>query len=231
MRRVAVSLAVVLVLSIAPASAGPQLAPYAGVDQAAASIWFRHEGGQMTLYIAAGGRSADNHPTVPDLVGLPAYGLVGRGPCKITKKGGFCRLRGKIYPLVTEYEMDPLMESAHMTLDTGRYTHVVDWTGEQTVSQDSDQEGTELYFYMYRPASVKATLYNKKFNGGDAISIMQNSVQAGDAARLLQLHDDGTFSARIELDRNGSIKLDQSRRFGSIGMSTPRSSAISMARP
>jgi len=207
MRRAAVALALVVGLTVAPASAGPQMAPYAGVDQVAASIWLHQAGGRLTLYIAAGGRSADNHTAPPDVVGLPAYGLVGRGPCRVTKKkGGYCHLRGKIHPLVTEYEMDPFMESAHMTLDTGRYTHVVDWTGERTVSQDFDQEGTELYFYMFRPASAKATLYNKKFNDGDG-SFMQNSVYAGDVGRLLQLHDDGTFSARVELDRNGNAKL------------------------
>jgi hypothetical protein len=203
MRRLARLLAIVLVLGVAPASAHP-MAPSAGVDQFALSLWIEEGSASTTLYVAMGGRRADTHSTPGDMR-VPAFGLVGRGPCRATKRGAMCRVRGKVRPLVTEFEMDPTMESAHLTLATERFTHVVDWTGEESASHDVEQDGSVVYAYMNRPASVTAELYGRSFEGGDLISVMQTAVYGAADAPFVEFHDDGTFSARVTLGRNGYL--------------------------
>jgi hypothetical protein len=203
MRRLII-LSLVIGLTASPVSATIPVDPYAGADQVAFSIWLLEEGSRLTLYLAQGGRHLDNE-TPPNIVGLPAYGVVARGRCKLTKKGGVCLARGKVHTLISEFEMDPSMASAHMTLEAGRFTHVVDWTGEETVAQDSDMDGTNAYFSMYRPASVTATLYNREFTGGDLWSLMQNGAYAGEGERIVTFHPDGTFSARVALDADGDL--------------------------
>ena len=205
MRRVALFLLLSMSLSAAPAAAALPDEPYGGADQVALSLWLHREGSKLTLYVAQGGRHFETSRTPPDTYGLPAYGAVGRGPCTVTKKGGMCRVKGQIFTLTTEFEMDPLLESAHMTLEAGKFTHVVDWTGEESVSQDSDLDGPDAYASMYRPALATATLYGLEFGEGSLLALMQTEIYGGEGERLLDIRPDGTFTARVGLDAERRI--------------------------
>ena len=207
MRRVAVFLALYMCLTAGPAGAALPAEVYAGADQVALSVWLQRDGSRLMLYLAQGGRHVDVVETPQVTSGVPAYGAVGRGRCTLTKKGGACKVRGKIYPLTTEFEMDPLMETAHLTLDAGKYTHVVDWIGRETVAQDSDVSDSEGYVSLYRPASATATLFGTEFDGGELLGLMQNDLYAGDGDGLLEVQPDGRFSARLLLDAERQIVL------------------------
>lgn len=204
MRRAAVFLMGLVLVTASPAWGQP-MEPYGGVDQSGFSMWIERRGNSGTMYMAWGGRGVDSF----GFAELPAFGVVGKGPCRFGKHGGSCWATGTVKTLgVADFSMDPLLSSGHMTLKAAGFTHTVDWTGRGDPQADSSQtvdDGQRVGAWMYRRAGVAATLYGKKMKGDRLISAMGNSVYA-DSGMGLRFMPDGTARIRVAIGRDGRIR-------------------------
>ena len=166
MRKVAVLSLLLLVLLVPmslSASAGVGL--YAGAEQVALADWVFLRGNRGVFYFAGALRGAD-----PFRAGT--VGFVGRGPCRVMRGRDFtmvaCHGTGRARPLgLADFQMDPLLSRAHMTLRDKSFTHSVDWEGSGTAPDagggaGAGDLGAEVSAGAVRGARANATLFGKK---------------------------------------------------------------------
>ena len=198
MRRMAAALLVGL--SVVPAApvAGSPMVPYGSADQIALALWIERDGHKGTMYVAFGIRGADR------VVGVGApmgYGAVAKGPCHFNKHGGSCRAGGKAAAFgPTDFMVDPLLASGHMSIEQNGFTHVVDWTGRGETQVDSSQSTDEHYVTvsMSRDAPATADLFGRKMTGHREFHMLMNGAYASSGlSSLIKLDRDGTFRVRV----------------------------------
>jgi hypothetical protein len=197
MRRIAALLVGLMALAPATASGAP-MDPYGSADQIALALWIERDGNEGTMYMALGVRGADQAAYAAAPMG---YGAVAKGPCHFTKRGGSCRASGRAAAFgPTDFTVDPLLSSGHMSIEQNGFTHVVDWTGRGETQVDSSQSTDEHHVTvsMYRDAPAKADLFGRKMTGRREFHLLMNGAYATSGlASLIKLEADGTFRIRI----------------------------------
>lgn len=197
MRRIAALM--VGLMALAPAAAyGARMDPHGSAHQIALALWIERDGHEGTMYMALGIRGPDEAV----YAGAPlGYGAVAKGPCRFTKRGGSCRASGKVANFgPTDFTVDPLLSSGHMSIEQNGFTHVVDWTGRGETQVDSSQSTDEHYVTvsMYRNAPAKADLFGRKMTGRREFHMLLNTAYATSGlANLIELEADGTFRVRV----------------------------------
>ena len=136
LRRAVLGTAIVLFVAAMPAGADPMPGAGAGAFQLADAAWIVPEDKQHgTFYFAMAMRFL---PSAPN--GMETIGVVGKGRCFSTgnRHHGMtvCSATGRgqqIDPM--DFELDPLLRSARLTLEARGFTHVIDWTGQGDAPQ------------------------------------------------------------------------------------------------
>ena len=205
LRRVVLGTAILLLAAAMPASADPMPGAGAGAYQLADAAWIVPEDKRSgTFYFAMAMRFA---PTVP--AGLETFAVVGKGRCFSSggRHGGFtiCTASGRgeaIDPM--DFEMDPLLESARMTIESRGFTHEVEWTGRGDLPQagggvQGGGSGVSAGVDIGRAARATGKVFGVKMGPRlDAFSYLMQGAIGGvwfNAAGYT-FHDDGRVTLR-----------------------------------
>ena len=202
MRRIATLLVGLAVLTAGQASAAP-MDPYAGAEQTALAFWIERDGKTGTMYAAYGTRGASNYTSSDE---VPGWGVVGKGPCHFGKRMGWCMARGRLRTLgLSDFTVDPLLASAHMTISFGGFTHVIDWTGKGTPQTEASQsigEGQSIGAGMFRSAPATGKLYDKKMTGHkDFHFLLQGAFADSGLGRYVTILPDNEVLFRVPVGR------------------------------
>jgi hypothetical protein len=181
-----------------------QAAPgaFAGAEQLALADWLDLKA--KRFYFAMG-----IHYVGPE--GAMTMGVVGRGICEVQKSKDFtivsCFGRGQGRELsAEEFQFDPALGSASMTLDSGGYSHSVEWTGEDAPVAGTQTAGSSFGVQAgagaARSAPASADLYGQKLKAGGRANFGVLS-EAGYAVvynegRRVQVLDDGSVRMRVQ---------------------------------
>lgn len=194
---------VVMVLALLwPVASHAAPGAFAGAEQLAEADWLDMKA--KRFYFAMGTRSVG-----PD--GLVTMGFVGRGKCEVQKEKGFtlvsCFGRGHGKELDAEqFQFDPALGSASMSLDGGGFSHSVQWTGEDAPVAGTQANGSSFGVQAgagaARWAPASGELFGQKLQAGgrDAFGVL---AEAGYAVvyndgRQVQILDDGSIRMRVQ---------------------------------
>lgn len=173
MKKLGTALTALLVLSLAiPAGAGPSTHVGAGAAQVAVAGWLvpGNGGKPASVYVAVA-----VHGTHPK-DGFGTYAMVARGPCRMVRHHGHrhleCRIRERLRKVPLDaFVIDPLLETARLTLKQGRFTHTVSWAGR------GDRRTDPILF-------ADAFVWFPEFIYADAVGMLVVQRQANATARL-----------------------------------------------
>lgn len=205
LRRAVLGTAIVLFVASLPASAEPMPGAGAGVYQLADAAWIVPEDKTHgAFYFALAMRFA---PAIPS--GLATFGVVGKGRCFSSggRNHGFtvCSASGRGQSIDhTDFELDPLLESARLTLESRGFTHEVEWTGQGDLPQagagvQGGSSGVSAGIDLGRWATASGKVFGLKLSSRlDVFSyLMQGAI--GDAwlnTAGYTFHDDGRVTFR-----------------------------------
>ncbi len=205
MRRAALVAVIVLLAATVPASGASMPGAGAAVYQMADAAWIvpesKHRG---TFYFAGAMRMA---PTIP--AGVSTFGFVGKGRCFSSgdRNHGFTVCTGSGRGHVIDhmaFEMHPLLESAHLTLDASGFTHEVEWVGQGDIPGASGGAsaggyGVSAGAEIARWATASGTVFGLELRPGrDVFSFLMQGAMAGASLNTpgYTFHDDGTVTLR-----------------------------------
>lgn len=177
----------------------------AGIFQMADAAWIVPEDKQRgTFYFAMAMRFA---PSAPN--GLATMGVVGKGRCFSTgnRNHGMtvCSASGRGHAIdVMDFELDPLLESARLTLESGGFTHVIDWTGQGDLPQagagvQGGSSGVYAGADLGRWAVASGQVFGIKLSPRqDVFSFLVQGAMAGASLNTTgyTFHDDGRITLR-----------------------------------
>lgn len=123
---------------------------------------------KATLYVVAGWQGAAFYGAEEPATGT--VGAVGRIPCSVARGKHIVSIScygdiGVHELALADFDVHPLLQSAHVTIDTGRYTHTATWTSDDEPDVDwwvdpgtyFSGAGAEAYAY----SRAAARLYDK----------------------------------------------------------------------
>lgn len=140
---------------------------YAGVEQMAEADWLNLK--TKTFYFASGWRRADPED------GVATIGFVGKGFCDVERNANFTfvfcsgEATGHQIPL-EDFNFDPAMTEADLTIKAKGMTHTVTWTGEGVPAYGEGLGGTgggvEFGAGTARYAPAEADIFGKHLSSG-----------------------------------------------------------------
>ncbi|HWC32956.1 MAG TPA: hypothetical protein VG709_07490, partial [Actinomycetota bacterium] len=150
-------------------SATPRVSAVAGAGQLGEAFWFVRRGPRRAdLFLAGAVRSGGAAIFGRPAAGAGAFGFVARATFRRERRREFhCRGRGigrEIDP--TQFEVDPLLRSAKLTMQARGTTHVVRWTGRgEAPDPDLHGEFGNVYFFsaadLDRSADARGRLFDR----------------------------------------------------------------------
>ncbi len=164
-KSVVATLCFLTLTAFVPAQADP--GAYAVAQQIASADWLVMTGRNSAVwYFAIGGRLVDPYE------GVYVVGAVARGRCKVDRGPVWvsvsCRARAKVKDLDFEdFELDPTLASARMTLRQGGFRHRVVWRGrgrapETFTHVGGGAIGAKASAGLIRRASGRGRLFGRK---------------------------------------------------------------------
>lgn len=182
----------------------------AAVDQFALADWIEIHGDSGTIHFALGWRMATES-------GVLNYGSVGKGKCSVDRGRNWTTIscsahgRGKEIPL-EDFEVDPLLDSAHMRVKVQGYSNRASWQGRgdaPIVGQGAyaGDGWAEAGAGMLRDAKTKARVLGRKFRSSSWLDfgfLLQGAAVYAEV-------DDGE-GIDVSIDDAGNISLQHTIR-------------------
>lgn len=177
------------------------------VEQFAFSDWTVKQNGKEIFYFAAASRGGGlwSWGSVEPDVNPNGYGVVGKGSCRTKGNTTFCFAKGRVYYLEPgDFEFDPLLASARMSIDEAKDRHEVIWTGEGDMVYPDFGVGGDLEYAgggagMIRQASIEGMVFGRPLKHrtptfsllAEGAGVIAGVYMEG---RRLVMNDDGTVT-------------------------------------
>lgn len=184
-RTIARVLVAALALTLLAPATGTAQSPEAGAgaERFAFAVWMRF-GKNPGGYVAVGRQHLS-----PDEPGLATEGGAGRFRCRERRRHLVCTARVRMRDVgATGFQMDPLMESAHLEVPGKRRT-VVDWTARDgadplpnpmaVVDSCCRQTGAFGGADLSRPARAEGRVFGRRQRGGPSFGYLSQGAGGG----------------------------------------------------